>query len=121
MTSLIIFPLCSNFLSFAGGELYSGTVSDFSGTDALIYRNPLRTEQYDLKHLNGKHFKHFTRNIPDFRRFVKCNCAYDYFIGRFSLKFDLTAKFIRFKPIKVQEEKTLFLSVKFCLFELLRN
>ena len=52
-------------LSFAGGELYSGTVSDFSGTDALIYRNPLRTEQYDLKHLNGKHFKHFTTSIPD--------------------------------------------------------
>lgn len=39
---------------FSGGELYSGTVSDFSGTDALIYRDPLRTEQYDLKVLNGK-------------------------------------------------------------------
>lgn len=39
---------------FLGGELYSGTVSDFSGTDALIYRNPLRTDQYDLKQLNGE-------------------------------------------------------------------
>ena len=43
------------FFNFSGGELYSGTVSDFSGTDALIYRNPLRTEQYDLKHLNCKY------------------------------------------------------------------
>ena len=34
--------------------MYSGTVSDFSGSDALIYRGNLRTEQYDLKHLNGK-------------------------------------------------------------------
>ena len=42
------------FTYFSGGELYSGTVSDFSGTDALIYRNPLRTEQFDLKHLNGE-------------------------------------------------------------------
>jgi len=41
---------------FTGGELYSGTVSDFSGTDALIYRNPLRTEQFDLKHLNAPDF-----------------------------------------------------------------
>ena len=44
-----------NLIFFSGGELYSGTVSDFSGTDALIYRNPLRTEQYDLKHLNCKY------------------------------------------------------------------
>ena len=39
---------------FSGGQLYSGTVSDFSGSDALIFRGNLRTEQYDLKHLNGK-------------------------------------------------------------------
>lgn len=38
---------------FAEGELYVGTVADFSGTDPLIYREPLRTEQYDPKHLNG--------------------------------------------------------------------
>ena len=36
------------------GELYSGTVADFSSVDALIIKNRLRTEQYDLKHLNGK-------------------------------------------------------------------
>jgi len=34
--------------------LYSGTVADFSGSDALIIRDNIRTEQYDLKHLNGK-------------------------------------------------------------------
>jgi len=35
------------------GELYAGTVSDFSGLDPLIYKESLRTEQYDFKHLNG--------------------------------------------------------------------
>jgi len=33
--------------------LYSGTVADFSGSDALIIKDQLRTEQYDFKHLNG--------------------------------------------------------------------
>ena len=37
-----------------GGKLYSGTVSDFSGSDALIIKDQVRTEQYNLKHLNGK-------------------------------------------------------------------
>jgi len=41
---------------FAGGELYSGTVSDFSGTDALVIKQQIRTEQYNLKHLNGPDF-----------------------------------------------------------------
>jgi semaphorin 6 len=39
---------------FTGGQLYSGTVSDFSGTDALIIKEQIRTEQYNLKHLNGE-------------------------------------------------------------------
>jgi semaphorin 6 len=38
----------------ADGQLYSGTVSDFSGADALIIKDQIRTEQYNLKHLNGK-------------------------------------------------------------------
>jgi semaphorin 6 len=38
------------------GQLYSATVADFSGTDPLIYREPLRTERSDLKQLNGKYF-----------------------------------------------------------------
>ena len=35
------------------GELFVGTVADFSGMDPLIYREPLRTEQYDATNLNG--------------------------------------------------------------------
>ena len=46
--------MLTNILFILGGQLYSGTVSDFSGSDALIFRGNLRTEQYDLKHLNGK-------------------------------------------------------------------
>ena len=41
---------------FLDGELYAGTVADFSATDALIIKKRLRTEQYDLKHLNEPHF-----------------------------------------------------------------
>ena len=43
-------------LFFSDGELYAGTVADFSATDALIIKKRLRTEQYDLKHLNEPHF-----------------------------------------------------------------
>lgn len=38
------------------GQLYSGTVADFSGGDPLIYRKPQRTEQYDLSQLNQPDF-----------------------------------------------------------------
>jgi len=41
---------------FTGGKLYSGTVSDFSGSDALIIKDQIRTEQYNPKHLNGPDF-----------------------------------------------------------------
>lgn len=41
------------FFYFADGELYSGTVADFSASDSLIIKDNLRTEQYDFKHLNG--------------------------------------------------------------------
>ena len=51
------------FFYFSGGQLYSGTVSDFSGSDALIFRGNLRTEQYDLKHLNGKKINILLKNI----------------------------------------------------------
>lgn len=36
------------------GDLYTGTVADFSGMDPIIYREPLQTEQYDSMSLNGK-------------------------------------------------------------------
>lgn len=39
---------------FYNGQLYSATVADFSGGDPLIYREPQRTELFDLKQLNGK-------------------------------------------------------------------
>ena len=38
----------------SSGHLYAATVADFSGTDSLIIKDSLRTEQYDYKHLNGK-------------------------------------------------------------------
>ena len=43
-----------HFFSFSAGDLYSGTVADFSATDSLIIKERLRTEQYDYKHLNGE-------------------------------------------------------------------
>lgn len=46
---------CSPFFpSRTDNELYSGTVADFSGSDPIIYREPLQTEQYDSLSLNGK-------------------------------------------------------------------
>lgn len=39
---------------YSNGHLFSATVADFSGTDPLIYREPLRTELSDLMQLNGK-------------------------------------------------------------------
>ena len=42
------------FVYIIDGELFVGTVADFSGMDPLIYREPLRTEQYDATNLNGK-------------------------------------------------------------------
>ncbi|XP_045482702.1 semaphorin-1A-like [Harmonia axyridis] len=41
---------------FSDNQLYSATVADFSGGDPIIYRDPQRTEQLDLKQLNAPHF-----------------------------------------------------------------
>ena len=41
---------------YTSGNLYAATVADFSGTDSLIIKNNLRTEQYDYKHLNAPDF-----------------------------------------------------------------
>lgn len=35
-------------------SVYTATVADFGGTDALIYKQPLRTEQYFDVHLNSE-------------------------------------------------------------------
>jgi len=49
-------PTHNSTSMFTGGKLYSGTVSDFSGSDALIIKDQIRTEQYNPKHLNGPDF-----------------------------------------------------------------
>jgi semaphorin 6 len=41
---------------FAEDNLYVATVAQFSGADPLIYRSPLRTEQFNPKHLNQPNF-----------------------------------------------------------------
>lgn len=43
------------------GMVYAGTVADFGGNDALIYRQPLRTEQYYDLQLNGKFIAQYSR------------------------------------------------------------
>jgi len=40
-------------------NLYTATAAQFSGGDPLIYRPPLRTEQLNLKQLNGKFVFHY--------------------------------------------------------------
>lgn len=42
------------FCFISDGDLYTGTVADFSGMDPIIYREPLQTEQYDSMSLNGE-------------------------------------------------------------------
>lgn len=41
---------------YSHGQLFTATVADFSGGDPLIYREPQRTERYDLKQLNAPDF-----------------------------------------------------------------
>ena len=59
MTSLIWLPIRINlfimFILFCSvdNDLYSATVADMSGRDALIFKVPMRTEQYDSQWLNG--------------------------------------------------------------------
>ena len=66
------------FTSNIDGELYSGTVADFSASDSLIIKNVtsaknwedeltrLRTEQYDFKQLNGNDNSHFIHLVNCF-------------------------------------------------------
>lgn len=39
-----------------GQHLFSGTVADFTGVDPIIFRKPLRTQQYDSTQLNSPDF-----------------------------------------------------------------
>ncbi|XP_050541171.1 semaphorin-1A-like [Daktulosphaira vitifoliae] len=49
-------PLHNSTAIYTGGQLYSGTVADFSGSDPLIYKDPMRTERLDFKQLNDPNF-----------------------------------------------------------------
>jgi hypothetical protein len=42
------------FSCVSDGDIYTGTVADFSGMDPIIYRESLQTEQYDSMSLNGE-------------------------------------------------------------------
>ena len=69
------------FTSNIDGELYSGTVADFSASDSLIIKNVtsakkwedeltrLRTEQYDFKQLNGNDDSHFINLVNYLQQF----------------------------------------------------
>jgi hypothetical protein len=49
------------------GDIYTGTVADFSGMDPIIYRESLQTEQYDSMSLNGEYsVQHFGVASPSF-------------------------------------------------------
>lgn len=47
-------PQHNSTFVFVDGELFTGTVADFSGMDPIIYREHLQTEQYDSMSLNGE-------------------------------------------------------------------
>ncbi|XP_046434488.1 semaphorin-1A isoform X3 [Neodiprion fabricii] len=49
-------PQHNSTFVYVDGELYTGTVADFSGMDPIIYREPLQTEQYDSMSLNAPNF-----------------------------------------------------------------
>lgn len=56
-------PMHNSTSIYAGDQLYSGTVADFSGSDPLIYKEPMRTERLDFKQLNGIHYINILNNI----------------------------------------------------------
>ncbi|XP_017019931.1 semaphorin-1A [Drosophila kikkawai] len=70
-------PAHNSTYAFADGQLYSATVADFSGGDPLIYRENLRTEQYDLKQLNQ----------PDFVGAIEKNGYVLFFFRELSMEF----------------------------------
>ncbi|XP_055317314.1 semaphorin-1A [Sitodiplosis mosellana] len=49
-------PTHNSSYIFTDGQLYSATAADFSGGDALIYRETQRTEQFNAKQLNQPSF-----------------------------------------------------------------
>lgn len=55
-------PTHNSTAVFADDHLYVATVAQFSGADPLIYRSPLRTEQFNPKHLNAPNFVNSLRH-----------------------------------------------------------
>ena len=55
-------PQHNSTFVYVNGELYTGTVADFSGMDPIIYREPLQTEQYDSMSLNGEFHSIYLHN-----------------------------------------------------------
>ncbi|KAG7164856.1 Semaphorin-1A-like [Homarus americanus] len=51
-------PRHNSTFVYVDGELYSGTVADFQGTNPLIFRSPLKTDHNDYKQLNAPDFVH---------------------------------------------------------------
>lgn len=51
-------PRHNSTFVYVDGELYSGTVTDFSGTNSLIFREPLKTDSNDYNQLNAPDFVH---------------------------------------------------------------
>jgi len=49
-------PLDNSTAVLVGDRLYAGTTADYQGVDPLIYRDPLRTLQFDSRHLNNPSF-----------------------------------------------------------------
>jgi len=49
-------PAHNSTAVLVGGQLYAGTVADFAGVDSIVFRAPLRTQQYDSKQLNAPDF-----------------------------------------------------------------
>ncbi|XP_055922508.1 semaphorin-1A isoform X2 [Eupeodes corollae] len=70
-------PTHNSTYVYTGSQLYSATVADFSGNDPLIYRESLRTEQYDLKQLNQ----------PDFVKAVERNGYVFFFFREISMEY----------------------------------
>lgn len=69
------------------GQLYTATVADFSGTDPLIYREPLRTERSDLKQLNGNYFDPFKLSCKHVHEVESFRCSrHNGLMAVFSLK-----------------------------------
>jgi semaphorin 6 len=49
-------PAHNSTAVLAGDVMYAATVADFTGVDPIVFREPLRTQQYDSMHLNSPDF-----------------------------------------------------------------